>query len=66
MPVLGAKILNFHSIKSFYIKDEDFKTLVEDHSLYNPFILQEGSLSKRNKLCNPKSPIRDLIITEEL
>jgi len=47
-----------------YIKDEDFKKVVEDPSLHESFTLQEGFLFNENKLCIPKSTIRDLIVKE--
>ena len=57
-------MLGFHSIKGLYIEDQDLKKVVEDPSLYNSFILQEGFLFKWNKLCIRKSPLRDLIVKE--
>jgi len=62
--VLEARILSFHSIKALYVEDEDFKRVVEDPSLYNSFTLLESFLFKENKLCIPKSPLRDLIVKE--
>ena len=62
--VLEAKVLGFHSIKALYIEDEDFKNVIEDPSYYDSVTSQEGFLSKGNKLCIPKVPLRDLIIEE--
>jgi len=56
--------LVLHSIKALYIENGDFKKAVEDPSLYNSFTLRGGFLSKRNKLCIPKNPLRDLIVEE--
>jgi len=47
LSVLEAKIFGFHSIKAFYVEDEDFKKVVEDPSLFYSFTLQEGFLFKR-------------------
>jgi len=62
--ILEGKILSFHSIKTLYIEDEDFKKMVEDLSLYDSFTLQESFLFRENKLCIPKSSLRDLIVKE--
>ena len=64
LSVLDAKVLDFHSIKTLYVEDEDFKVVVEDPSTYGTYTLQEGFLFKENKLCIPKSPLRDLIVKE--
>jgi len=64
LTVLEAKVLCFHSIKALYIEEEDFNKVVEDPFFYDSFTLQEGFLFKGNKLCVPKSPLRDLIIVE--
>ena len=64
LSVLEAKLLGFYSIKTLYIEDEDFKMVVEDPSSYGTSTLQEGFLFKGNKLCIPKSPLRDLIVKE--
>jgi len=62
--VLEAKVLGFYSIKALYYKDEDFKEVVENLSNFGSFTLQDGFLFKGNKLCIPKSPLRDLIVKE--
>jgi len=62
--VLEAKVFGFNSIKTLYIEDENFKNLVEDLSNYYSFTLQDGFLFKGNKLCIPKTLLRDLIIKE--
>jgi len=64
LSVLEANVLGFHSIKALYIKDEEFKKVVENSSLYDSFTLQEGFLFKGKKLCIPKSTLRDLIVKE--
>ena len=46
------------------MEDEDFKMVVEDLSTYGTYTLQEGFLIKGNKLCIPKSPLRDLTVKE--
>ena len=38
--------------------------VVEDPSSYGTYTLQKGFLFKGNKLCIPKSPLRDLIVKE--
>jgi len=51
LSILEAKVLGFYSIKALYIEDEDFKNVVEDPLHHESFTLQEGFLSKGNKLC---------------
>ena len=51
-------------MKTLYIEDEDFKMVVEDPSDCGIYTLPEGFLFKRNKLCTPKSHLRDLIVKE--
>jgi len=34
LSILVAKVLGFHSIKTLYIEDEDFKMVVEDPFSY--------------------------------
>jgi len=62
LSVLEAKVLGFHSIKALYHGDEDFKEVVENPSNFGSFTLQNGFLHKGNKLCIPRSPLRDLIV----
>jgi len=64
LSVLEAKVLGFHSIKALYHQDEDFKEVVENPSIFGSLTLQDGFLFKENKLCIPKSPLRDLIVKE--
>ena len=54
-------ILDFYFIKALYIEDEDFK-VVEDPSTTPPE--KRISFFKKNKLCIPKGPLRDLIVKE--
>jgi len=58
----SLKPLGFQSIKALYHKDKDFKEVVENPSNFCSFTLQDGFLFKENKLCIPKSPLRDLIV----
>jgi len=64
LSVLEAKVLGVNSIKALYTKDEDFNKVVEGSSLYDSFTLQEDLFFKGNKLCIPKSSLRDLIVKE--
>jgi len=64
LSVLEAKVLGFHSIKSLYIEDEDFKNVVEDISLMTLSPYKRVLFFKRNKLCIPNSHLRDLIVKE--
>ena len=64
LSILEAKVLGFHFIKSLHKKDKDFKNVAEDLSTFGSFTLQVGFLVKGNKLCIPKSPLRDLIINK--
>jgi len=38
--------------------------MVENPSNFSSFTLQDGSLFKGNKICIPKSPLRDLIMKD--
>jgi len=51
LSVLEAKVLKFHSIKSLYHEDENFKEVVENPSNFGSFTLHDGFLFKGNKLC---------------
>jgi len=64
LSVFEAKVLGFHSIKALYHAEEDFKEVVENHSNFGSFTLQDGFLFKENKIRISKSPLRDLIIKE--
>jgi len=64
LSVLEAKVLGFYFIKTLYIVDEDLKMVVEYPSTNGTYTLQKGFLFKGNKLCIPKSPLRDLIVKE--
>jgi len=64
LSVLEAKVLGFHSIKTLYKEDEDFMIMIKDSSTYGTYTLQECFLFKGNKLCIPKSPLRDLNVKE--
>ena len=59
-----AKVLGFHSIEALCIEDKDFKEVVDDPSTFGSFTLQYGFLFKENKLCVPKSSLRELIVKE--
>ena len=64
LSVAEAKVLGYHSIEALSIEDEDFKKVVEDPFIFGSFTLQDSFLLKENKLCIPKSPLRDLIVKE--
>jgi len=63
LSVIEAKVLAFHTIKAFYVEDEDFKKVIEDH-LFMSLSPYKSFLFRKNKLCIPKSLLRDLIIKE--
>jgi len=64
LSILEMKVLGFHSIKALYKEDKDFKEVMEDPSIFFSLTLQDGFLFKENKLCSPKSPLKDLIVKE--
>jgi len=59
-----AKVIELHFLKAIYKGDEDFKGALEDPSTFGCFIIYDGFLFKRNKLCISKSPLWDLIVKE--
>ncbi|XP_074297106.1 uncharacterized protein LOC141627785 [Silene latifolia] len=59
---LDARLLGFEQLKELYKDDPDFSN--ELISPTNFFSVQEGYLFKGNKLCIPKSSIRELLVRE--
>ncbi|XP_074277528.1 uncharacterized protein LOC141601157 [Silene latifolia] len=59
---LDARLLGFEHLKELYKDDPDFSN--ELISPINLFSVQEGYLFKGNKLCVPKSSIRELLVRE--
>jgi len=56
LSVLKAKVLGFYSIKASYIKDEDFKKVVEDDFVYDAFTLQEVFFLRKRSFASLRVP----------
>ncbi|XP_073057399.1 uncharacterized protein [Primulina eburnea] len=63
---LDSKILGFEHMKELYLLDEDFKEIFETcmHGPHDKFYLHNGFLFKEDRLCIPKSSIRELLVRE--
>ena len=63
---LDAKILGFEYIKELYETDPDFASVYAacEHAAFNKFFRHNGYLFKENRLCVPKSSMRELLIRE--
>jgi len=66
LAMMEARVLGFKFIQEPYHDDKDFKPYLndQDNHKHRPYTLQEGFLFKGNKLCNPKGPIRNLLVKE--
>jgi len=62
LSVLKAKVLGFHTIQELYKEDLDFKEVLQGDLKGGPYTIQEGYPFKNNKLCIPRSPMRDLLV----
>lgn len=60
--MVDAKILGFEQLKEGYQHDPDLASELESPS--KEFVLQDGYLFKGNKLCVPKSGVRELLVKE--
>ncbi|XP_073056978.1 uncharacterized protein [Primulina eburnea] len=63
---LESKILGFEHMKELYLLDEDFKEIFETcmHGPHDKFYLHNGFLFREDRLCIPKSSIRELLVRE--
>ncbi|XP_075515403.1 uncharacterized protein LOC142550046 [Primulina tabacum] len=63
---LESKILGFGHMKELYLLDEDFKEIFETcmHGPHVKFYLHNGFLFREDRLCIPKSSIRELLVRE--
>ena len=61
---MNAKILGFQSTQELYREDVDFKEIIQGDLKASPYTIQEGFLFKNNKLCEPKCPLRELLVRE--
>jgi len=64
LSVLEVKLLGFQAIQELYKEDLDFQELIQRKIKSSSFTLQEGYLFKGNKLCIPRGPLRDLLVSE--
>ena len=62
LSILEARILIFKVIKDVYKNDNEFKVLLEEHSLQAPYKVYDGFIFRGGKLCIPKCPFRELSI----
>ncbi|XP_073054076.1 uncharacterized protein [Primulina eburnea] len=63
---LESKILGFELVKELYVLDDDFKEVFETcmHGPHDKFYLHKGFLFRDDRLCIPKSSIRELLVRE--
>jgi len=63
---LDALVLGFEHLKGLYAEDEDLEELYSMWSKHpkGDFLVQEGYLFKRVRLCIPKCSTRELLIRE--
>ncbi|XP_073061780.1 uncharacterized protein [Primulina eburnea] len=63
---LESKILGFELVKELYVLDDDFKEVFETcmHGPHDKFYLHKGFLFREDRLCIPKSSIRELLVRE--
>jgi len=55
--VLEAKVLNFQSIKTLYIKDKDFKKVIKKKTLFITLSLYKGvPILRETSFASPKVP----------
>jgi len=60
---LKAKILGFYTIQELK-EDEDFQEIAANPRDHESYTLQDGCLFKHNKLCVPRSSLRELVVRE--
>ena len=66
LSILDTKFLGFENVKELYEHDQDFASIFEscEKSAFGKFYRLNGFLFKENRLCMPKSSIRDLLVLE--
>lgn len=66
LSVLEARVFGFSCLKELYKEDPDFAPILLRcaNGSSGHYSMQEGFLFKQNKLCIPKSPIRELLVKE--
>lgn len=63
---LDAKILGFEFIKYLYEIDENFDNVFKacEREAFDKFYKHDGFLFRENKLCVPRSSVRELLVKE--
>ncbi|KAH9686162.1 Endonuclease [Citrus sinensis] len=63
---LNAKLLGFEYIKELYVNDPDFANVFNacEKVAFGKFYRHDGLLFKENKLCVPRSSLRELLVHE--
>ena len=63
---LDAKLLGFEYIKELYVTDHYFANIYRacDSGTFEKFYKHEGFLFSENKVCVPKSSLRELLVRE--
>ena len=66
LAILEAKILGFEMVKPLYLEDPDLGDLYTEctQGPRGPFYIQDGFLFKGNRLCIPRSPLRNTLVKE--
>ena len=67
LTTLSSQIIAFESLKDTYATDEDFATIWADCKMkkeVNDFVITQGFLFKNNRLCIPRTSLREHLIRE--
>ena len=66
LAILEAKILGFEMIKPLYLEDPELRDKYVECTQrpQGPFYIQNGFLFKNNRLCIPRSPLRNTLVKE--
>lgn len=64
--IMASRVLRFNLIKELYTKDPEFLPIIDNckHSVHGTYSIQDGFLFKGNKLCEPNSFFKELLIQE--
>ena len=63
---LGSKFLGFEHLKELYVNDADFADIFKacEKGAFDKFYMHDGYLFRENRLCVPRSSMRELLVRE--
>ncbi|XP_057990624.1 uncharacterized protein LOC131173000 [Hevea brasiliensis] len=66
LTTLDSKLLGFEYVKELYEHDDDFAAIFHacEKSVFQKYFRHDGYLFKENRLCVPKSSLRELLVNE--